>query len=108
MDKSIDLIDSLITNNDAYYGGGLFATKAPEITCTGSSSADAGFFSNTADYGSAVRLGSFTGSLTSDVCDLGEGGDDNADTDTDISYSSGDSYSFGDDESFTCDSSGCE
>jgi hypothetical protein len=106
-DKTIDLIDTIISNNTATYGGGLFVADSAEITCTGSKGADAGFFSNSS--GGAIRIyANFSGSLTADVCDFGESGTADDNTGSDIELSGGTSDTYGDDESFSCDRSSCE
>ena len=103
----LSLVDTLIAGNTAYYGGGLTAIYAAEVSCLGSSTVDAGIVGNTATYGGGALtyFGTYTtGSLSAVDCDFGTaaGKDDNAPEDV-YDYDALRLYSsYGDDASFTC------
>ncbi len=105
---TVDMEDTDISSNDANYGAGLYIYGSSlNMTCTGSTSIDAGFLRNAAVYeGGALgqRSWGYTATYTFTDCDFGSS-DDNSPEDILISSSS---YDYGDDESFTCDIySGC-
>jgi len=103
----VDLVDTLLQENQAFQGAGLYLTGSAAATCMGSSSATSGLLTNTAIFGGGgVYLASSSASLESDTCDWGASGGSDDNSPDDVGTASSD-WSFGDDASFTCSSSSC-
>ena len=101
---SLDLVDSLVSGNDATHAGGGLVVYNASTSCKGSTSEIAGFHANS---GYAVYI--YTGSCTSDSCDFGEPttADDNTPSDLNGDLHPGRDY-YGEDATFVCGDKSCD
>ncbi|MFT5681601.1 MAG: putative outer membrane repeat protein [Myxococcota bacterium] len=114
--STLTMDGTLMSDNTAAIGGGLFIEEDSVVSCTGTTSTSAGFLNNTAEIqGGAIFFYDFdnTASIESDTCDFGTsaGGDDNSSyegSSNDIYYYEGDRFAYGDDESFSCSNESCD
>ena len=98
------LTDSLIVDNLVDPGGAAVQLAAASLTCTGSSTIQAGLLRNSGGVG-AVMLSSDS-TLEAVACDFGTGADDNSPADIYLSTPSA-SQLVGDDATLTCSGSSC-
>ena len=95
----VDLIDSVVSDNEATsLGGGFWMQNYGELSCSASMLGAAGFVGNTAPYGGGGYLSiSTSGTVDSVGCDWGDdaSGDDNASYDLQQAPASTDHYCYG-------------
>jgi len=95
--------NSLFTGNTGSYSAAIEIERGSTVECTGDKTTTAGIIANVASSGSVVQIDS--GTIVSNVCDWGESGTKDDNTESDLSASE---TNYGDDASFTCTESGCK
>ncbi|MFH1466443.1 MAG: MopE-related protein [Pseudomonadota bacterium] len=89
------------------YGGGVLLNNSATLACYGSTSTTAGVYDNTSLWGGGVLINDASSTLTSSVCDWGNGGTDNFPDDVAL-YAYMTTYrGYHSDEDFTCSGSSC-
>ena len=97
---------TLVQDNDAEYGAGLYIDDAV-VTCSGASEVAAGFHNNVAtSSGGGIFVDGNQASFTATACDFGTGEDDN-DPDDVFTEKRGRSYQYADDVDLECDYDSC-
>jgi hypothetical protein len=102
----LDLVDTVVSANQAAFGGGLAVYEDATVTCTGSVATVAGMVENVADLGGGMYItgADFNPSFTADLCDFGVDASDNRPDDVNNGEHA---ETWGDDATFTCDTTGC-
>jgi len=103
---SVELVDTLVTDNIAYDGGGVHVYDGATFTCRSTKKGLGGITGNSAvSDGGAGHINS-SGQIISEGCDWGTdaGGDNNSPNDFSRQVTDGE---YGDAEYFTCEYGGC-
>ena len=109
-DLHLNIEDSLIEDNIATYGSGMYLRFEATASCIGDPNNQSGFISNIASqpttYG-AVHLTNDV-SFSGESCDMGSGTATNLPNDISIELSNSiGAYNYSDDATFVCDGTGC-